>query len=47
VTQGNYSVEVMVRVGPRLMTVSASAMGVTTKKDAVVSAARMAAAKLR
>jgi len=47
VTQGNYSVEVMVRVGPRLLTVSASAMGVTAKKDAVVSAARAAAAKLR
>jgi len=47
VTQGNYSVEVMVRVGPRLLTVSASAVGVTTKKDAVVSAARTAAAKLR
>lgn len=46
-TQGNYSVEVMVRVGPRLLTVSASAMGVTAKKDAVVAAARTAAAKLR
>jgi len=47
VTQGTYSVEVMVRVGPRLLTVSASAMGVTAKKDAVVTAARTAAAKLR
>ena len=46
-TQGNYSVEVMVRVGQRLLTVSASAMGVTTKKEAVIAAARTAAAKLR
>lgn len=45
--QGNYNVEVMVRIGPRVMTLEASAVGVADKKDAVVAAARSAAAKLR
>src|SRR5512137_2905716 len=45
--QGNYNVEVMVRIGPRVMTLEASAVGVADKKDAVVTAARSAAAKLR
>ena len=39
--------EVVVRAGLRLLTVGASALGVTTKRDAVVSAAGTAAAQLR
>jgi hypothetical protein len=45
--QGNYNVEVMVRIGPRVMTLEAAAVGVADKKDAVVAAARSAAVKLR
>jgi len=44
--QGNYNVEVMVRIGPRVMTLEASAVGVADRKDAVVAAARSAASKL-
>jgi len=44
--QGNYNVEVMARIGPRVMTLEASAVGVTDRKDAVVAAARSVASKL-
>jgi hypothetical protein len=46
-TQGNYNVEVGVLVGARRMVLSVSGLGVVAKKDAVVAAARVAAAKLR
>ena len=45
--QGNYNVEVMARAGGRVMTLEASGLGVIGKKDAVVAAAKAAAAKLR
>lgn len=45
--QGDYNVEVMVRIGGRVMTLEASALGVADKKDAVIAAARSAASKLR
>ena len=45
--QGNYDVEVMARLGPRVLTVHASAVGVAARKDAVIAAARSAAARLR
>lgn len=44
--QGNYNVEVMVRIGPRILSLAASAVGVAAKKDAVLAAARAAVAKL-
>lgn len=44
--QGNYNVEVMVRIGPRIMTLEASAVGVADRQDAVVAAARSAVSKL-
>lgn len=45
--QGNYDVEVMARVGGRVMTLGASGVGIADKKDAVVAAAKAAAAQLR
>lgn len=45
--QGNYYVHVMVRLGSRVMTVDASAVGVAARKDAVIAAARSAAARLK
>jgi len=45
--QGNYDVEVMARLGPRVLTVHASAVGVAARKDAVIAAARSAAARLK
>jgi len=44
--QGNFSVEVMARSGRKVMTLSAMAMGVTDRKDAVIAAARSVATKL-
>lgn len=44
--QGNFSVEVMARRGPTVMTLSAMAMGITDRKDAVIAAARSIAAQL-
>jgi hypothetical protein len=45
--QGNFDVEVMARVGGRVMTLDASGVGIADKKDAVVAAAKAAAAGLR
>jgi hypothetical protein len=44
--QGNYNVEVMARVGGRVMTLAASGLGIADRKDAVVAAAKAAASKL-
>lgn len=46
-TKADYRVEVASRTGSRLVTVRASGMGITDRKDAVVAVARAAVAKLR
>jgi hypothetical protein len=45
--QGNYNVEVMARAGGRVMTLEASGLGIADRKDAVIAAAKAAAARLR
>jgi hypothetical protein len=46
-TKGDYRVEVVSRTGMQLVTVRASGMGMTDRKDAVVAVARAVVAKLR